>query len=675
MYRGGAGYIKVCKGGEDITAVRVYTPVRLQRGFAALLLAAVVLAAYASTLAAPRSLEVVGSAWVLAPAVSETPEGMVGVTSNISVVVTRGWGDVYVSTFSLTEKDFQGAAATAARIAARLAGVNFSRYNFYFEVRGGAVIVGGPSAGVAMTVAAYAALTGRGINRSVAVTGMVAPDGSVGPVGGIYEKAWAASRAGVKLFLVPPGQSVVVEYRRVARRAGPFVFYQVVPVKVNLSRYAPEHWGLHVVEVATVRDAVRYMTGAEAPGPRPREPVLGVEARERVSTVRGLLERRALGEIEEASSRLGSARLPAVLSARLRRLLHSYGSSELEQAAGLPPYSVARLYAAERALAAARWVSLLLDYYGGGNLSSRLAALTSRWNATAAALEKTGARGLLDAETQVIAADALVQAGRELEKARDVWSSDPEESLRHLAIASVLVDEADSWAGLLGQGSPRARDEAAVYLIAARSTWPYVGTVAQEAGVGGGGLLDEAEAYYALAARLYAEGYYLLSAAAASRSLALSQAAMDLVQLALSGQPVYLEYSLRLALSACGPEAVASVYFYNLSQLYTGYGDKLVLYKLASQAGELSSALAGVTGNMSTATPQAQREAPAPQMPRVETHSLREYLERALRLLEEKGYLQLALPALVLLAVLLVVARLTSRRREAASAGAGGGGS
>lgn len=642
----------------------------------ALLVATALLPGAAS---APASLEVVGAAWVTAPAVAETPRGLVGVTSNISVIVTRGWGDVYVSTFSLTERDFQGAAATAARVAARLAGANFSRLNFYFRVQGDAVIVGGPSAGVAMTVAAYAALTGARVNRSVAVTGMVAPDGSVGPVGGIYEKAWAASRKGVKLFLVPPGQSVVVEYKRVERRIGPFIVYSVEPVKVNLSSYAPKHWGLRVVEVATVREAIHYMTGASLPAPTPKKPFLGAEARARLSTVRGLIERRAWGELNATAKRLSSARIPGLLRARLNALLRDYGLRQLRAASQLPPYSAERLHLAEGALAAARWASLLLDYYGGANLSETIRSLSARWNATAAGLESTGSPSLLDAETQVLAADALVVAARNIDAAREAWSSSPEDSLRLLALASVSIDEADAWAGQLGQGRPRARDEAGMYLLAARSTWPYVSAVAQETGAGGGRLLGEAEAYYVLAREFYARRLYLVAAAAASRSLALSQAAMDAVQLVLSGQPVYLEYSEKLALASAGPEALASVYFYNLSRLYTGYGDRLVYYKLASQSGELAKALSGaqgveaasgqrVGGGQPGATESPGKPGRQGEEGGVDLKVVEKYLREALELLERKGYLQLLVPGLVILLLLLVVAVWARRRGSAKDA-------
>jgi PDZ domain-containing protein len=65
--------------------------------------------------------------------------------------------------------------------------------------------VGGPSAGLAYALAVTDWLDrpddARG--RAIAATGTIAPDGSVGPVGGVHEKAIAVRRAGAKIFLVP----------------------------------------------------------------------------------------------------------------------------------------------------------------------------------------------------------------------------------------------------------------------------------------------------------------------------------------------------------------------------------------------------------------------------------------------------------------------------------------
>ncbi|MEX0768359.1 MAG: S16 family serine protease [Microthrixaceae bacterium] len=65
--------------------------------------------------------------------------------------------------------------------------------------------VSGPSAGLAWTLAILDRLTPGSITqgRTVAVTGEILDDGSVGPIGGILQKVAAVKRAGIKLFIYP----------------------------------------------------------------------------------------------------------------------------------------------------------------------------------------------------------------------------------------------------------------------------------------------------------------------------------------------------------------------------------------------------------------------------------------------------------------------------------------
>ncbi len=68
--------------------------------------------------------------------------------------------------------------------------------------------VGGPSAGLAFTLAIIDQLTEGELTggMKVAVTGTMRSDGTVGLVGGVAQKAAAAEDAGAELFLVPPGE-------------------------------------------------------------------------------------------------------------------------------------------------------------------------------------------------------------------------------------------------------------------------------------------------------------------------------------------------------------------------------------------------------------------------------------------------------------------------------------
>jgi PDZ domain-containing protein len=80
--------------------------------------------------------------------------------------------------------------------------------------------VGGPSAGLAYALAITDMLDksddARG--RVIAATGTIAADGSVGPVGGVHEKAIAARQAGATVFLVPAEEVSSVKDRRLQVR-------------------------------------------------------------------------------------------------------------------------------------------------------------------------------------------------------------------------------------------------------------------------------------------------------------------------------------------------------------------------------------------------------------------------------------------------------------------------
>ncbi|HEX6325719.1 MAG TPA: site-2 protease family protein [Jiangellaceae bacterium] len=74
--------------------------------------------------------------------------------------------------------------------------------------------IGGPSAGLAYSLAITDMLDhgDDAGGRAVAATGTIAADGTVGPVGGVHEKAIAAKDAGAAEFLVPAGEVSSVDH-------------------------------------------------------------------------------------------------------------------------------------------------------------------------------------------------------------------------------------------------------------------------------------------------------------------------------------------------------------------------------------------------------------------------------------------------------------------------------
>jgi PDZ domain-containing protein len=79
------------------------------------------------------------------------------------------------------------------------------QYDYPVNIKIDTSDIGGPSAGLAMTLAIIDQLTPGDLTggKQVAVTGTIDPQGNVGEIGGIEQKAVAAHAAHAKLFIVP----------------------------------------------------------------------------------------------------------------------------------------------------------------------------------------------------------------------------------------------------------------------------------------------------------------------------------------------------------------------------------------------------------------------------------------------------------------------------------------
>ncbi|WP_324736507.1 S16 family serine protease [Thermococcus sp. SY098] len=207
-----------------------------------------------------------------APAVSKTANGeLVGVATEFVITVAPGSGHVYVETWPLAEVDMQASARLAAQVAGRVLGVDMSKYDVFIQVKADSPIIGGPSAGGTMTVGIIAALKGWKLRNDVMMTGMINPDGTIGPVGGILEKASAAHSVGAKLFLIPEGQRIQVVQKTEQKQIGPLVQITTKEEKVDVVQYAKERWGLEVKEVKDIYEAVYYFTGHKIEKPQAPE--------------------------------------------------------------------------------------------------------------------------------------------------------------------------------------------------------------------------------------------------------------------------------------------------------------------------------------------------------------------------------------------------------------------
>lgn len=192
-----------------------------------------------------------------------TDNGEEGAFLHAQVIVTNGTGHVFVDTNPYTQVDLQGSARIAAMVASDILGLDQKSYDFYYIIGIDSPIIGGPSAGGALTVATIAAINNWTIKPGIAMTGMIDPDETIGPVGGISFKLEAAAARNTTLFLVPQGQ--LIENTTNINNVS-VVPHIITGETINLKELGKK-LGVTVKEVNTIQDAVLAFTGHDISKP------------------------------------------------------------------------------------------------------------------------------------------------------------------------------------------------------------------------------------------------------------------------------------------------------------------------------------------------------------------------------------------------------------------------
>lgn len=367
------------------------------------------------------------SLWVAA--VGQRADGsLFGVASALTLSAQApGRGDVFVRVEPLAEVDMQGAARLAVDAAGEFTGRPTRDWDWFFTITTGSPIIGGPSAGGAMAVAAAAVLMNWTLDPDVAMTGMINPDLSIGPVGGILYKAEAVAEVHVRTFLIPAGERL--QYR-VVERQNPDGTVTGTREAVDVAAHARQAWGLNVVEVQDLYEATPYFTGLRVAPPSTQvDPTQNAAYQSLMADVSRAQLANATAQHQTAAGKYEAARgqLPAGTRTAIEDALGASAQAleRARNASGAQRHYQASSYAFQ-SLVQSRHAHAALDFYAQNQaaatyvrayaesvraeLEAAQSATRKRYPLTASELGAQGARDLRFSEAARLVDQAVASA-------------------------------------------------------------------------------------------------------------------------------------------------------------------------------------------------------------------------------------------------------------------------
>lgn len=425
-----------------------------------------------------------------------------GVFLNAVVAVEPGGGHVFVDTSPYTQVDLQGSARLAAMVASDITGIDQTAYDFYYVINVPSPIIGGPSAGAALTVATVAAINNWTIKPGVAMTGTISPDNSIGPVGGIPYKLEAAAENGVELFLIPEGQRRVTVTHKTERVGPGFIFTESRSEVVDLVEMG-EKLGVEVREVADIYDAIYLMTGERVEIGSVDGEVISGDYVEVLEPLAASLKKEAADMYAETEQIAGSGEMLRNAADILRRADEMYDAGNY--------YAATSLYF--NGMVVLRNLQWREEYERADNRTLFLEELKRRVylqiNASAQDIENYKAGGVRDPET-IGAAESRVTRARQLVHHAD--ASDPMAYINRLAFANERARTAQWWLTLTNSNvvvpEEELRNRAAWYLAQAQSVTTYAQTLISESTEFHVSLPGTAEEDLVNAKKEFEQGYY-----------------------------------------------------------------------------------------------------------------------------------------------------------------------
>ncbi len=181
--------------------------------------------------------------YIHAPAVFLNQD--VGTLTDISLNITAGNGTVSITGPAVVGNSTLISAETAVAYATSRLGIDENNSNYIYHITDHQAVtsdVSGPSAGLALTLLAVYNLQGKSLPNDFTVTGTISPDGTVGQIGGVYDKIGAAKNRGMSYVLVPYAQNGSFEN--------------------ELYYISQQTFNIPVIEVANVTQALGFLNGS-----------------------------------------------------------------------------------------------------------------------------------------------------------------------------------------------------------------------------------------------------------------------------------------------------------------------------------------------------------------------------------------------------------------------------
>ena len=190
------------------------------------------------------------------PAVDDKGNGII---TTLVIEAMPGTGRTLVDIDNLLFwADTQQSIRIARLVAADITHLDINKYDLIYNIHANATVIGGESAGAAITLATIAALENKKLNESIMITGTINHDGTIGPVSEIIAKANAAKSIGATLFLVPLLQSrdVVYETKEHCEKFGNKKICKIeqLPKRIDVSNQT----GITTTEVGSIKEALEY---------------------------------------------------------------------------------------------------------------------------------------------------------------------------------------------------------------------------------------------------------------------------------------------------------------------------------------------------------------------------------------------------------------------------------